>query len=262
MILWIIQKGEKVGPFEDYQLREMIREGEVERETRVWHEGAEGWLPAHEVSVLKGEFVKKEVLPPPLPVEVAMPPFHAWRRLGARVFDYFLYQLIFVSVLRGAGFDVIPDSESPPSVWFILGMLAPAILMEAALVSSIGFTPGKWLMSLRVETHLGARLSTSFALIRTMRVWVLGMGMMQPFLLLLGHGVTLWFGLKKGAPLWDLHSKFRVPAAELNNGRVILYWGLLTAVIACFFVVMWPEIGPEMMEIWEEAIRKQQEARK
>ena len=42
MILWIIQDGEKRGPLEDYEVREMIREGKVGRDTRVWHEGADG----------------------------------------------------------------------------------------------------------------------------------------------------------------------------------------------------------------------------
>ena len=262
MLLWNVKEGEKVGPFEDYLLREMIRTGEVEKETRVWHEGAEGWLPAGDISILAGEFVEKEVLPPPLPMIVTMPPFLAWRRFGARIFDYFLYQLILVSILRASGFDVFRDSPTQGSSWLIMGVLIPAILMEAALVSSIGFTPGKWLMSLRVETHLGHRLSTSLALIRTMRVWVLGMGMMHPILMVLGHSVTLWFGLKKGAPLWDLHSGFRVLGAVVNPGRVILYWVLLAALIAGFFAVMWPEIGPEIMEALAEVVRKQAEASK
>ncbi|MDA7539418.1 DUF4339 domain-containing protein [Akkermansiaceae bacterium] len=38
MILWIIKDGEKSGPLEDYEVREMIREGKVDRDTRVWHD--------------------------------------------------------------------------------------------------------------------------------------------------------------------------------------------------------------------------------
>ncbi len=247
MLLWIIEDGEKKGPFEDYKIREMIREGEIEEDTRVWHEGAEGWLPAKEISVLEGEFVKDEITPPPIPIE--MPPFLAWRRFGARVFDYFLYLLILVTVLRLAGFEPIPDQSSQGSAWFIIGALVPAILMEAALITSFGFTPGKWLMSLRVESHLGKKLSTSLALIRSMRVWVLGMGMMHPILIVLGHGVTLWFGLKRGAPLWDLHSGFRVPGSEVQSGRVLLYWVLLAAIIGAIMGLMWPELGSFLEEM-------------
>jgi len=244
MLLWIVKNGEKTGPFEDYKLREMIREGEVDGDTGVWHEGAEGWVAAREVEVLKGEFVEKVVEPPPVPITIEMPPFLAWRRFGARTFDHFLYLLVFMSALRLGGFQILRDPTEQGSGWLILAQLLPAILMEGALLSSLGFTPGKWLMSLRVENILGKKLSTSHALVRSMRVWVLGMGMMNPLLLVLGHSVTLWFALKKGAPLWDLHSGFRVMAAELKSGRIILYWFFLAAVIAALMVVVWPELGP------------------
>ena len=246
MRLWIIKDGEKEGPFEDYRIREMIREKTVTPETKVWHEGAEGWLVASEVGILKGEFIEKEVTPPAMPLEV--PPFLAWRRFGARVYDYFLYQLFLVIFLRLGGFTLISDSASQASGWLMIGVLLPAILMEAALISSLGFTPGKWLMSLRVENALGEKLSTTYAVIRSMRVWVLGMGMMHPLLMMLGHGVALWFGLKRGAPLWDLHSGFRVPGGEMNSVRVLLYWVLLGLTIGLIMLVMWPELGPLMEE--------------
>ena len=253
MLLWIVKNGEKTGPFEDYELREMIREGEVDGDTGVWHEGAEGWAAAREVEVLKGEFVEKEVEPPPIPITIVMPPFLAWRRFGARFFDLFLYLLIFATVLKLSGIQFPGDPSEQGSAWLILAQLVPAILMEGALVSSLGFTPGKWLLSLRVENILGQKLKTSHALVRSMRVWVLGMGMIHPLLMIIGHGVTLWFGLKKGAPLWDLHSGFRVIGAELKSGRVILYWILLVAVFGGLFAVAWPELGP----LVEEEMRRQ-----
>ena len=226
----------------------MIREGKIVEDTKVWHEGVEGWLEAREVSVLSGEFVKKEVVPPPIPVE--MPPFLPWRRFGARIFDFFLYQLVFFTVLRILGIPMMPDPTQQPLIWHIIGGLVPAILMEGALVSSFGFTPGKWFMSLRVENHLGNILSTGQALVRSMRVWVLGMGMRQPILMILGHVLALWFGLKKGALLWDLHSGFRVVGREVKSERIIGYWIAFATVIALTLVVIWPEFEPLLQEEW------------
>jgi uncharacterized RDD family membrane protein YckC len=251
MLLWIIEDGTTKGPFEDYVVREMIRDGEIHEDTRIWHEGAEGWLKAREIPALEGEFLLKEVVPPPIPI--AMPPFLAWRRFGARTFDFFLYQLIFLTVLRIVGYPMIPDPSQEYSVWPIIGALVPAILMEAALISSIGCTPGKWFMSLRVENHLGKILPTSHALVRSMRVWVLGMGMMHPILIVLGHAITLWFGLKKGAPLWDLHSGFRVPGSEMKPGRQVAYWISLAVVLIMIGVVTWPEMEP----LFQEEMRRQ-----
>ena len=253
MLLWIIRDGEKTGPFEDYEIREMIREGKVARETRVWHEGADKWISACDVGVLAGEFVKEEVEPPPIPIVIS--PFQAWRRLGARVFDYLLYQLILVTILRIIGMPLNSSPADGPSAWDLIAVLIPVILMEAALLSAFGFTPGKWLMSLRVENIKANFLPTSHALIRSLRVWVLGMGMMHPILLLLGHAITLWFGLKKGAPLWDLHSGFRVVGSKLSGQRIACYWGCLVLVFVLMTVVMWPEIQP----MWEESIRQVEE---
>ena len=253
MLLWIIRDGEKTGPFEDYEVREMIRVGKVSQETRVWYEGAEGWMSACEVGVLSGEFLEEEVLPPPIPIII--PPFQAWRRLGARVFDFFLYQLILVTVLRLSGMPMNSSPGEGPSAMDLIAVLIPAILMEAALVSAFGFTPGKWLMALRVENVRGKLLPISHALVRSLRVWVLGMGMMHPILLFLGHAITLWFGLKKGAPLWDLHSGFRVMGSELNCRRIVLYWALFVGLFVLMTVVMWPEIQP----MWEESMRQIEE---
>ncbi|MDB4517897.1 DUF4339 domain-containing protein, partial [Akkermansiaceae bacterium] len=92
MILWIIKDGEKSGPLEDYEVREMIREGKVDRDTRVWHEGADGWLSASDLGVLASEFkVPKEKQEA---IQVRPAPFRAWPRLGARMVDYLIYELI------------------------------------------------------------------------------------------------------------------------------------------------------------------------
>ena len=37
---------------------------------KIWHEGAEGWIPACEVRVLESEFEKLQVEPPPVPEEL------------------------------------------------------------------------------------------------------------------------------------------------------------------------------------------------
>jgi len=249
MVLWLIKDGVKCGPFEDYEVREMVREGEVGEETKVWHEGAEGWVPAPAIAVLTGEFEKKVEPPPPIPL--AMPPFRPWLRLGARFFDFILYSAILngIFVLMG----VTLGGQQNSAGWLIVAMLVPAILMEGALVSSFGFTPGKWLLGLRVETRRRERLTTGQALIRSMRVWILGMGMMEPILMFLGHSLSLWFGLKKGALLWDLQSGFQVSNLSLTTKKVVIYWVLLIVICGAKIALVLPEVWPQV----EEEMRRQ-----
>lgn len=254
MTFWIIRDGDKTGPFEDYEVREMIRSGKVGSDSRVWFDGAEGWEKASEVELLKGEFTRKSPEPPPLPKP--REPFRPWRRFGARFYDSFLYSLILAAVARLSGVSLIPEPGSVPSVWFIIGTILPAILIEAALVSSVGMTPGKWLLRMRVETLKGGMLTTGQAFVRSMRVWILGMGMRQPILMALGHILSLWFGLKRGVLLWDLQSGFEVSSAELSNRWLYAYGGSLLAMFAASLWLVWPEVGPAWEEILEEARRK------
>ena len=227
MILWIIQDGEKLGPLEDYEVREMIREGKVHRDTRVWHEGADGWLSACDLGVLASEFnpPKEEQGT----IQVRSAPFRAWPRLGARVIDYLIYRSIlhFFSVVCGVNLWNRVESSG----WVVIGIVLPVILMEAAMVGSLGFTPGKWFLGLRVETLGGQRLSTGQAFVRSMRVWVLGMGMFLPLMMIIGCCMSLWFGKKKGGMLWDLQSGFQVKGGQLTPKRIAWFWVILVGVI-------------------------------
>jgi uncharacterized RDD family membrane protein YckC len=108
----------------------------------------------------------------------------------------------------------------------------PVILMEAAMVGSLGFTPGKWFLGLRVETLGGQRLSTGQALVRSMRVWVLGMGMFLFLMMIIGCSMSLWFGKKKGGMLWDLQGGFQVKGRQLTPKRIAWFWVILVGVIS------------------------------
>lgn len=238
MILWIIKDGEKSGPLEDYEVREMIREGKVDRDTRVWHEGADGWLSASDLGVLASEFkVPKEKQEA---IQVRPAPFRAWPRLGARMIDYLIYELILHCFSIACGVNLWKGVES--SGWVVVGIVLPVILMEAAMVGSLGFTPGKWLLGLRVETLGGQRLSTGQAFVRSMRVWVLGMGMFLPLMMIIGCCMSLWFGKKKGGMLWDLQSGFQVKGEQLTPKRIAWFWVILVAVISINALLYLPEI--------------------
>jgi len=238
MILWIIQDGKKLGPLEDYEVREMIREGKVSRDTRVWHEGADGWLSASDLGVLANEFVapeeKREA------IQSRLTPFKAWPRLGARLIDYLIYESILHSFSILCGVNLWKGVDS--SGWVVIGIVLPVILMEAAMVGSLGFTPGKWLLGLRVETLGGQRLSTGQAFVRSMRVWVLGMGMFIPLMMIIGCCMSLWFGKKKGGMLWDLQSGFQVKGEQLTPKRIALFWVILVVIISFNALLNLPEI--------------------
>ena len=56
MEIWLIEDGEKRGPYEDYEIRERIRRDELSEDVQMWYEGAERWMPAKEVHFFEAEF--------------------------------------------------------------------------------------------------------------------------------------------------------------------------------------------------------------
>ncbi|MDA7669133.1 hypothetical protein N8582_01660, partial [Akkermansiaceae bacterium] len=94
----------------------------------------------------------------------------------------------------------------------------------------------------KVETLGGQRLSTGQAFVRSMRVWVLGMGMFLPLMMIIGCCMSLWFGKKKGGMLWDLQSGFQVKGEQLTPKRIAWFWVILVAVISINALLYLPEI--------------------
>ena len=255
MQFWLIEDGEKSGPFEDYEIREMIGKGEITASRKIWHEGAEGWIAAREVRVLENEFEKIEVESPPVPEEeLVKPPFLFWRRFGARWFDFLLYHLILFVIFRVGGLTILPDPEAGRTMGRAFLMMVPLMIMEGALIGAFGYTPGKWLMSLRVTRPDGGLLSTGAAMMRSLRVWVLGMGMGDPILMPIGHLIALWLGKKKGSPLWDFPLGHRVDGEKPERKKIVAFFILFMVIFIAISVVLWPETKPlheEMMRQME-----------
>ena len=261
MEFWIIENGEKRGPFPDYTLREMIRDEKVTASTKVWHEGAEGWSEAREIGILRREFEKAEensepklITPPPMPQRVDWGIM--WRRLGARWLDVSLSMLLFVSVARVAGISLKVESGDEISGWVIIIQFVPALIFEGILTHLFAKTPGKWLMGLSVETREGGRLALGASVMRSMRVWVLGLGMAIGPLMLIGHLLALWMVRKNGAPLWDLMTGYRVKGGGISPLRIVLFFVALMLVWASIVGVMWPYIEPEWDASWNEAMER------
>lgn len=204
MELWVIQEGEKTGPFNDYEIRDRIESGELGAETRVWHEGAEGWTKLSEVEIFRSEFEERVVKsqadeaakgPPPLP----NPP-RPFMRFLARWFDFFLYLLLVFSIMRAMGVDIASALLSPI---FVALHLIPWVVLEGIAIHLRGTTPGKWLLGLRVQRPDGSLLSLGASVLRAFRAFVLGMGMNMSFFMLIAHGFGIWFLLRFGEAAWD-----------------------------------------------------------
>lgn len=246
MEFWIVSDGEKEGPFLDFDLRTRIREGEVQRDQKVWHADLDGWTPIGELELFANEF-KDEVKvvtgenvedyladldeeeattpsPPPVPAEL-----HIARRFGARWFDYLAYMALFFVWVALAGVDLKGLQQRP---LFPLILVLPWIFLEAAALHFWGTTPGKWLTGLQVRGPEGNKLAPGAAFLRTVRVMILGMGFTQIILREICQAVALWFAVKKKVVLWDTSVGNRLEtAAESPRKWVAFGVGMLLSLI-------------------------------
>ncbi len=238
MRIWIVKEGEKEGPFEEYQLRGRIQSGDLDADTPAWYEGMEKWGCLRDITVFAGEFDAKkgadveellEALEPFLEKgkeeELPTPYRGLKRRFFARWVEILVYQTLLFALFVLTGKDLY-DFIGNQS--FLIFHLIPLFLLEAWILSQWGTTPGKALMRLKVETGDGASLSYLKALLRTARVWFLGVGALMPLLLLIGHVLGAISVKKFGAALWDFRSKQYVVKTGKVSGRS---WGTVALLI-------------------------------
>jgi uncharacterized RDD family membrane protein YckC len=269
MEVWIIQNGEKTGPFHDFDVRRKIESGELTADNPAWHEGQPAWLPLGEINLFSREFdlapawhephavEEQTVTPPPLPAKP-----YSMRRFWARWFDLCLFSGVWWLAIWLAGRDIIAVLNHP---WIMLLHYVPWFVLETLLIHRYGTTPGKWLLGLRVSNDNGSLPSLAEATRRSARVLFIGLGFGWLPLAVICQ-IMAWFTVRRiGRPLWDHAGGHQVTAEPLHPLRLVSY--VLTLFIALMlqamvvFPSLWQEAlrtSPELKQQWEHLQKPQQ----
>lgn len=237
MDIWLIEDGDKTGPYPEYEIRARIRSGRCRADSPVWHDGLVGWT-----ELGKTELFARDFQPPELPVRPsagptpsatsgadALPWGQAFRRFFARWFDLSLYSsLVWLAVwvvdpaIAGRFF----------GSWTMAFFYVPWFLVEAALLHTYGKTPGKFLLGMEVVNADGTRLSLRQGLWRSFRVLILGIGFGWNFLAAICQGLSLHAARRFGRPLWDMAGGHKVPMKTITGGKLVLLIVLWVAAAA------------------------------
>jgi hypothetical protein len=110
-------------------------------------------------------------------------------------------------------------------------MMLVWIILEASMMHLWRTTPGKALLGIRVRSADEGNLSLGRSLLRSLRVYLMGMGMSHVILMPLCHAFSWWFVRKHGAALWD------GPAVTRLEFRPLAPWRWLVYVIVLFLIV-------------------------
>lgn len=158
-----------------------------------------------------------------------------WVRYWARMLDLYLFGLTLgvLAELSGSHLLDAPGSEQLGSLLMAFGW----VFTEASLLSTLGTTPGKALLRIRLvpPTNVEGRAPYGVALTRSLRVWWRGLGAGIPlvtlFTLLAAHR-----NLKtKGLSSWDIDGGWRVEHGYIGPWRavatVLVFLGLMGLVV-------------------------------
>ena len=252
MEIWIVEDGGKKGPFETYLLRERIEAGELSGDELAWHKDQDGWVSLREMDVFRSAFVpaegeKQAPLPPPLPVEP-----YPFIRFFARWFDVLLYLLVFCFLLRCMGYQFLQVLSSPSLYFYFL----PYVLLEAAMLHRTGASPGRYLLGVRITAADEQPLGLQTALIRSLRAFIVGLGLMvHPFLTGICHVYCVWYLMRHNKAPWDKMTSTRVETKRLRVFPLIRF-GLLFLTVGVLLIVVLLPTFREFLELAQEQLER------
>lgn len=259
MDVWIIENGEKAGPFHDFDIRRRIEDGELPGATPAWHDGLAAWTTLKDMPVFAREFDQRPATleepepsapppprtsPPPLPQRPVL-----IRRFWARWLDLYVFAAFWWLGMWAGGRDIHAALVSP---WFFLLHYVPWFVIESVLLHRFGFTPGKWLLGLRVVNDDGSLLTLAQAVRRSIRVFFLGLGLGFPGLTLVCQLMAYYTGTRFGRTLWDNVAGHRVISTPLHPLRVTAYVYLLAAALFLQGLILAPHVYPQLIKAAEE----------
>lgn len=271
MEYYVALDGEKVGPLSQIKLVEMLEDGTVSADNKVWHQGLDEWKPLSEIPSMASRVPRKEELliaeesPETLPLpkavdppDAASPPrktsvtvVHEVRpltRFWARYFDYTMVAVLVV-IFSDIEIPTVDPGVSPADLVtryeeiFRSGELQELAKMqfwalliwhglEGILIHLFGTTPGKALFGIHVVTDRGSKVSVINGVYRSFLVYILGVGLFYFSLITFAAMTFSFFRLMaRGTTAWDQILRLRVEHPPLGLGRILL-------AIAAFITLM------------------------
>lgn len=262
---YYLLEGQQKGPVTVAEIKGLLSDRVITADTPVWNPAyTAGWSPVHQVSEFKDAI--KNYIPTIAPASsdhlsstrdytFAQP----WRRLFARGIDLTL-------------FTAITNATISPWAYFHLGQFASSLgpcgmaqftqifflsvtalcqlswmIQESLCLSLAGYTPGKWLLGVTVRDYEGRNLSFLQAFLRSIKIYVRGLG-------LLFLPLTLWCLLVQFVKVtrnkmtsWDREGKFRVefvPFSFDNLGNSLSYAKYGVFVLCAFAIILIPIFAP------------------
>ncbi len=243
-----------MGPVPVERLQTLLSSGDLPGDTLVWKRSMESWTPLTQIESLR-DFVPDEAptIPepsradeeettgsfPPPDLETPLRPHlraeqvRPWVRYFARQLDFALALAIYLSVVP----HLAPGFVSIASPFFALPPVAIWVLLESVFIASAGTTPGKWILRIEIRGRDGAYPSFQASLQRAVSVWIRGLAMGLPILILFTQILGYRELTQQGITPWDRAGQLEVRHGHLDGARITL------AVSVFLALALWASIS-------------------
>jgi len=260
MEYWISKNGNKQGPMMEWDVRDMIREGELTEKDLIWHADLPKWEKLADYSGFQSDFQKppelteedaelerakaalkqriEEVTGKKVPddaiIRVEKVKEHYWVRRGfAKVFDLYLY---FVSFFVVANYLGLQFGVDPELSWLMFIYLVPFFILEGFSLYFFGGTPGKYILGLKVRSLEGMPpLNYNRSVLRSAMSWFFGMALGLPQVFFISMVLSYFSTKKRGLTTWDAVARTVVVTQRSVNALSIIAYVILTFTISGLF---------------------------
>lgn len=234
---WYYSKsGEQQGPVSEAELRQRLDSHAIPPSTLVWAEGQAGWVAASTLP----EFAPSPYAAPqsdegaPLRdwsgYAASGPQVRPWIRYWAKTLDILLFS-VFAGFILGF---IYPELLEISDTLFGMLALVCYVLVEPVMLSTFGTTPVRALLKVRVRHQDGSRLSFKTAMVRTLKVWLRGLGLGIPLIAFFTHLTSYSRLTKDGITSWDAEGGLTVSHQHIEWWR----WLLLICLLGGFIYLM------------------------
>ncbi|TLD71637.1 RDD family protein [Phragmitibacter flavus] len=276
--------GEPGGPHSQFTIIDRIRDGSVTPDMMIWRQGFDAWRRVGDVEefegywkVAKGEedtptraekgrlarakslerAEPKAVKSAPMEIDgldsdfVEMQKPRPWLRFWARMVDYMWFTGVVVFILAA----ILPVSSVQWMMWASQHYIPIESLLilcyvpvEAWCLARFGKTPGRALLRLEVVSVTGGRLTFQQALVRSVQVYVKGVGLWLPLVSLLVMSWSRVQLLRRGQTSWDVDCGTAVTSEPPQRWRLVLLGAMVLglAVLTAMGFILRPELVEAM----------------
>lgn len=248
------------GPLSLEQVRVGLRNGRYTGKEMSWSESQAGeWMALNERPEFSSTPLRDEEIdelpafkaeprpadPPPRPLEIDLASLRrteprqftteqielvqragiAWRRFLARQVDITVCGMLVVLLWRPA------SQEAFMAAYGLVALLVIALCpwVESLFIATLGNTPGKALLKLRLVRDDGQRPDFALALKRNLHVWIRGLALGLPLLNLVACVLSFNQYTRSGRTHWDLLAGTTVIAAPISHARLGIILGVFIA---------------------------------